>query len=74
MIVERYDVVLPDYEIGQTIIYKDKHGIEIEADIVGYYISNILINNECVSEVLYQLDNSDTVLEPDVEKYYDMED
>jgi len=74
VIVEREDVIIPDYEIGQRVVYFDKRKIEIEAHIVGVYVSNVLIEDTYESEVLYQLDNGDTVLEPDIEKYYEMED
>lgn len=72
-IVDRHDVGLPSYEIGQTVVYK-KDSVKHEAEVTGHYTSVSVKNDELITEILYELDNSDTVYENEIDEYYPMED
>ena len=73
IIIERNDIVIPLFHIGQTIIYSiDINGKpkKVERDIVGYSIEAMSLNGEDMHQVTYQLDNGDVICEEEVEEYY----
>jgi hypothetical protein len=73
VIVDREDVGLPAYEIGQTVIYK-KDTIEVESEVMGHSTSVRFKQGEITTDIVYELDNGDTVYENEIDKYYPMED
>ena len=73
VLVEREDVGLPAYEIGQTVCYK-KDTVSYEEEVTGHYTSVSVKQGELLTEILYELANGDTVYENEIDQYYPMED
>jgi hypothetical protein len=73
VLLQRDDVCLPAYELGQTVVYT-RDNVKREATIEGHYASTSVKDGEIVHEVLYELDNGESVYENEVDEYYPMED
>lgn len=62
---------LPLYDIGQIVGYSDG----LEASIIGIELScTRLLEGGIVTQIAYELDNNEVVLEDDVNYFYELED
>lgn len=69
---EREDLIIPAYEIGQTVIFK-RDGKTVEAEICGYMVDVMLKNHEYEYEICYSTLEGDSVYENEIDQYYPLE-
>lgn len=60
---------LPSYDVGYEVTYQSK-GLDIEAVIVGFRLDVFIgVDDELCTQVTYDLDNGDAVLEDEITFY-----
>ena len=61
---------LPDYDIGMVVCYLDKHGIEQDGVVTGIDMNVANVDNEIVTNCLYEIDNSFSITDDEITGYY----
>lgn len=70
LVEPHYD--LPLYDVGMRVIYGSAE-LPIEADVIGIELSCFVdAASNVITQIAYELDNNQTVLEEDISGFYDV--